>query len=159
MPTRNSYRSTTRNFDEWLYQKRRLPEIALRGLENESKTDEPANRKRPPLEIDQVKNLWTATRTSKSVVQGYDGFTRYMLYLTAAATGFRVLEISSLVPESFELGSDFPMVKVKAAFTKNKNEANQPLPQYLVPVFQDWLVDKPGGSPLFPKLATKRRLR
>ena len=72
------------------------------------------------------------------------------LYLTACATGFRVSELASMTPESFDLDGDTPTATVQASCTKNRKEAVQPLPAGRGQGLRDYLADKPAGVPLWP---------
>lgn len=156
MRTRNSYRQVAKTFDLWLYQKRRQPELALRGLTKEKDKTYVPSRQRPPLNMAEIRKLWESTRKSNAVVEGFVGLTRFMLYVVAAATGLRVRELASLTPRSFWLGDQYPEVVVEARFTKNGREARQPVALYLVPVFKKWLAELPLGQPVFPGLVGKK---
>src|ERR1043165_4714478 len=72
-----------------------------------------------------------------------------MLYLTACATGFRVSELASMTPESFNLDGDAPTATVEASCTKNRREAVQPLPIDVATVLRPWLATKPAGEPVW----------
>src|SRR5262249_14011322 len=75
---------------------------------------------------------------------------RYMIYLTAAATGFRTSELASLTPETFDLDGETPTATVQAACAKNRREAAQPLPLNVARSLRDYLAGKPAGEPVWP---------
>lgn len=157
MRTRNFYRSTAHTFDRWLYEKKRQLELAMRGLKKEFNKAYVPSRTRKPLEWDGLVKLWETARDSERTIEGYAGHMRYMLYMTAAATGFRRSELQQLTPESILLDCGEPGITRPGQITKNGDDVDlQNLPDYLVPVFRDWLADKPAGEPLFPDVEKKK---
>lgn len=102
------------------------------------------------LTNEQVAALIVATetakdRTRKCNIRSKD---RAMMYRIAFATGFRVKELKSLKPESFDLiGST---VTVEAAMSKRKRRDVQDLPASLAGLLGPWLGTKTKGRHLFP---------
>jgi integrase len=75
---------------------------------------------------------------------------RAALYLTAIGSGLRALkELRPLTPEAFDLKGNPPTVTAKAAYTKNKREAVQPIPGWLVDRLRPWLAHKAPRMPVF----------
>src|SRR5262249_9131549 len=64
--------------------------------------------------------------------------------------GFRVSELASLTPESFDLDCETPTATVQASCTKNKKLAIQPLPLNVARSLAEYLRDKPTGVPVWP---------
>jgi hypothetical protein len=54
------------------------------------------------------------------------------------------------MPESFDLDSEPPTARVKAAYTKNRREAIQPLPRDVAEALREYLAAKAAGSPVWP---------
>src|SRR5262249_48254080 len=70
--------------------------------------------------------------------------------LVAIGSGLRAMkELKPLTPEAFDLDGDPPKVTAEAAYTKNKREAVQPIPDSLVDRLRPWLVQKALGKPVF----------
>jgi integrase len=84
-----------------------------------------------------------------------------MCYRLALSTGFRVKELRSLTPESFNLDGDTPIVIVAAAYSKHRREDRQPIRADVADVLRPWLAGKPAGMRLFGRLpgGTARMLR
>jgi hypothetical protein len=81
-----------------------------------------------------------------------------LLYAVAASTGFRRDELGSLTPASFRLDADPPTIVCEAGYTKNHEEAEQPIPDTLVGVLRPWLASKAPGKPVFHPLSQKTGL-
>ena len=75
---------------------------------------------------------------------------RAVLYLVAAASGFRAGELQVLTPECFDLDGDPPTVTVKAAYSKRRRDDAQPIPTSVAEQLRPWLAAKPSGKPIFP---------
>jgi hypothetical protein len=73
-----------------------------------------------------------------------------MAYRTAAGTGFRAEELRSLTPESFRLDRPDPSIFLKAAATKNRKPADQPITRELARTLREWLRGQPAGQSVFP---------
>ncbi len=80
------------------------------------------------------------------------------MYQIAAGTGFRANEIRSLTPENFLLDRDDPVVRVNAAYAKDRKEVDQPIRQDLALLLSNWLKGKTAGLPVFPKLTKHTNL-
>ena len=76
---------------------------------------------------------------------------RALCYRLAVSTGLRYSEIKSIMPCSFSgLDGAQPTVTVRAGYTKNGQEATQPLPPELAADLLVWLSGKPSGQAVFP---------
>jgi integrase len=93
--------------------------------------------------------LIRATRPAETF-RGLSGYDRAMLYLVASYTGLRAQELSSLTAASFDLDSDQPTVRVRAGYTKNRDEASLPLRPDLVGMLRPYLMDRVPGAPVWP---------
>jgi len=104
---------------------------------------------RRELEVEELRRVLDAARTSAQVFRGLTGPDRYHLYATACGTGFRASALASLTPESFELDADVPVVTLPARHAKNRRTKVQPLPADLVELLRVYLADKPAGRPIW----------
>jgi Phage integrase family len=105
---------------------------------------------RMPLTAGEVRSIIAAALASGEVFRGLTGQDRAALYATAAGTGFRAAELSSLTPEAFELVATPPTVTLAAGDAKNRTTAVQPLPPALAAVLGGYLAGKPAGCPVWP---------
>jgi integrase len=81
---------------------------------------------------------------------GWWGRDRGALVRVMTGTGLRVNECRSLTPESFRLMGGPPFVTVEAAYTKNRQPVEQPIPARDVVELALWLKYKTAGKPVFP---------
>jgi integrase len=147
--TSNGYTLAIKGFAKWLVRDRRMaadPLVSLSCLN--AKLD--VRHGRRALPEDELRTLLTAARDSTVAVEGLTGVDRGWLYAVAMAAGFRASELASLAPESFRLGADPPLVIVRAAYTKNRQQAEQPLPPDLAAALGPYLDGKPAGLPVWP---------
>lgn len=148
--TANEYLAAAKGFTRWLWRDRRIvadPLACLSKLANGAADVRHACRDYSP---DELRRLLETTRQSARPFRHLRGVDRFMIYLTAAATGFRTSELASMTPASFDLDGDTPTATVQAACTKNRREAVQPLPLDVATVLKDYLRDKPAGQHVWP---------
>jgi hypothetical protein len=81
-----------------------------------------------------------------------------MLYLFALSTGLRASELASLKPESIQLQTHPPTVRVHAAYSKRRRSDQLPLPSALIESAKDWLSGKKPGQPLWAGKWAQRKL-
>lgn len=145
--TCNAYLTAIKGFTRWLWQDGRTTSDELAHLTkyNEA-TDQ--RRVRRALDARDLIKLFQAAESGPDVL-GMNGPDRSMLYRVAAGTGFRASELGSLIPESFRLDVDPPVVEVLAASTKNGKAAPQIIPAELADVLRGWVAEKPPGHPVF----------
>ena len=86
---------------------------------------------------------------NRAVVIGMSGTDRAILYQLAVGTTFRVGELRSLLPESFDLDAEQPTVTVEAAYSKRRRRDVQSIRRDLAERLQAWLNDKGPGKPVF----------
>jgi integrase len=105
-------------------------------------------RKRKSLTMEEAALLIDVTRTEprRSKINGPD---RAILYAVAAGTGFRLGELQSLTPESFDLDSSPPTISCESAYTKNGKAAIQPIRPELAEMLRPWLAGRTPGEPVF----------
>jgi integrase len=77
---------------------------------------------------------------------------RAMLYRVALGTGFRLSELRSLTPESFDLDADPPTVTVEAAYSKRRRQDEQPIRRDLAELLRGWLRARKPGERLWGQL-------
>ncbi len=78
------------------------------------------------------------------------GPARAMLYRVALNTGYRVKELASLTPDSFDLDAKTPAIVLAAEFTKNRCEAVQPISTVLADALRPFLAACPKQLPVWP---------
>ena len=124
-------------FCYWLM-KDRNPLARIGYAVKDSETRHP----RRPLNAEEFARLVAAAEASPRPVESIAGKDRATLYVLAAWTGYRRGELGSLTRRSFNLDSDEPTVHVKAAYTKDGEEADIPLHASIVPWIREWLAEK-----------------
>jgi integrase len=147
--TSNYYQRDTKAFLRWLVKDGRTgtnPLAHLSGLN--ARTD--VRRERRALTADELAGLLTAAGNSPEAFEDLTGADRRMLYATAMATGFRVSELASLTPSSFDLAALPPTATVQAAYAKNRKLAVQPLPADVAEALRGYLAGRPADQPLWP---------
>ncbi|MDZ4683592.1 MAG: site-specific integrase [Planctomycetaceae bacterium] len=136
--TSNYYLAALKQFGKWLVQGRRSPSNPWGHLQKSKVTS--LKRVRRAASIDELHKLLVATYDGKPFrLPGPD---RAMLYVVAIQTGLRASELASLTVESFDLGGHRPVVRVAAAYSKNRKEVVQPLPISLADQLLPWLEAK-----------------
>jgi integrase len=156
--TSNGYFRAMRTFCRWLVRTKRVAENPVADLSCMKVTEADRKRRRRPLGDEELILLLVAARKSPEPFMGLSGPDRAMLYLVAANTGLRASELASLTPESFELDAAQPVVRCRAGYTKNGEEAELPLRQDMVATLREWLANKPAGEPVWPgKWAREQR--
>ena len=157
LSTSNGYFRAVRTFCRWLVRTKRILENPVAGLSCVKVTEADRKRRRRPLSDEEFSRLFVATRNSVEPFMGLSGHDRAMLYLVAANTGLRASELASLTPESFELDAAQQVVRCRAGYTKNGEEAELPLRQDVAATLRDWLANKPAGESVWPgKWASQR---
>jgi integrase len=151
--TSNHYLTTIKGFSRWLQKHRRTPENLLVSLDPANAKTDPRLVRRPLSEAELRKLV--GTTMAAPPWRGMAGPDRAMLYRIGAATGFRRSELATLRPESFHLDADVPTIVVEAAYTKNGQLAEQPIPPSLVSILRPWLARRPSGRLVFDPLPEK----
>ncbi len=154
-------------FSRWLAMHGRLaadPLASVRLL-NE-RTDR--RRVRRALTDDEIRALLDATRLAGAVVSipkryrregvvrtGERRHTipdRATLYALALGTGFRLSELRSLTPRSFNLDADTPTVTVEASYSKRRRRDEQPIRHDLADELRAFLAGRDPSRRLWPDL-------
>ena len=94
--------------------------------------------------------MLAAASASAAVFRGLTGRDRAALYSVAMTTGFRVAELASLTPSSFDLAAEPATATVEAAYSKNRRESVQPLPADVAAALRDYLDGRPAAAPVWP---------
>jgi integrase len=153
--TSNGYVAAVRGFSRWLVGKERTDRDRLVSL-SRLNADTDRRHERRALAEAELHGLLTAAQASAVPVEGLTGLDRSMLYATAMATGFRASELGSLYPRSFDLAAArLATATVKAACSKNRKTAVQPLPPDVAAALRGYLAGKPAGRPVWPGTWTK----
>jgi integrase len=143
----NGYMVAIKSFSIWLEADDRTPKYSLKKLSTLNvKTDR--RRVRRALTHDESARLVRAAGTGPKVF-GLSGPDRAVLYALALGTGFRADELRTLTPERFALDSDPPTVTASACYTKNGEEAVQPIAMGLADQLRPWLALRAPGTPVF----------
>ena len=145
--TCNAYITALKSFTRWLWVDGRSATDELAHL---TKYNEEADRRlvRRSLKAEGLIRLIQTAESGPDVL-GMSGPERAMLYRLVSGTGFRASELGSLIPESFKLDADPPVIEVQAGYTKNGKIASQVIRPELADVLRPWLAQKPLVLPVF----------
>lgn len=147
--TRNHYLVACKSFSRWLWKEGVLPSDRLIGLSRWNAEPFRVMRRRA-LAFDELCRLIRATESSPRDFRGLSGYDRAALYLLASYSGLRVSELASLTKEDLSL-DQFPVVTIRAAYSKHKRQDTLPLPQDVAEYLKGWLEKKTLSTPkLFP---------
>lgn len=137
-----------KQFCRWLHRKRKVLQYdPLAGVDLPSQAT--VNRRRA-IGPEELARLIDAANASGDTFRGLTGPERVSLYLTAGATGLRVSELAALTPAHFDLDADVPVVRLPGANTKNKKDAEQPIPSAVATRLRLMLDARGPGEPLWP---------
>ena len=147
--TSNGYLRAMKGFSRWLHKTERIERDRLVSL---SRLNEKTDRRheRRALDETELRALLVATVQSAGIFDGLAGTDRHMLYAVAMTTGFRAKELVILSPSSFDLEADGSTVTTKAANSKNRREAVQPLPPDVVNALRGYLAGRAACLPVWP---------
>jgi len=148
--TANHYLTAVKGFSRWLWRERRINADPLAGLARLAIAETDIRHARRELSADECAFFFATVQASERSFRYLTGSDRFALYLTAAGTGLRAAELASLTPASFDLDTTPPMVRVQAAYAKNRKQAGLPLPAELADVLRDYLAGKPTDTPVWP---------
>lgn len=146
--TINHYIAAVRAFFAWMVRAKRFGADPLETLSLVNAATD-VRRARRELDADELRRLFVATRASERFFRGLAGEDRYFLYLTAAATGFRVRALANLTPADFDLAAASPCVMLGARFNKSKKAKVQPLPADVAAALAGYLASKTKGTPVW----------
>jgi integrase len=149
--TSNHYLRAIKQFARWLVLDRRHNDNVLAHLSTMN-VEADRRRIRRPLTPAEFERL-IGSALSGPVLRKMGGRDRAMLYIVAAYTGYRVSEICSVTPRSFDLETDPPTLKVQAGYSKRRRWDVVPLRSDFAKGFKEWFASKgqlDPDSPLFP---------
>ena len=143
--TSNGYLGAVKGFSRWLLEKERTDRDRLVSALAAERQHGPATRAWT-LDEGELNRLVASAWDSGVMFEGLNGVDRAMIYLLAMTTGLRASELASMTPSRFDLATDRPTATVREAYTKNHNEAEQPLPADVAEAFRDYLRGRPAGE-------------
>ncbi len=135
--TSNHYLTRLRSFVRWAVDHRRLAFDPLTTLKPLNVKLDPRHA-RSVLSRDEFETLIRSTMAS-GVFRKLTGEDRAMLYVTAAYTGLRASELASLTVGSIVIDERQATIHVKAAHTKNREKAAQPIHPHLAKLLRAYL--------------------
>ncbi len=152
--TCNFYLKALKAFCQWCVRDRRMQDNPLVHVQG-GNVKEDRRHDRRALQPEELRELLEVTALQPTRY-GMTGPDRALLYRVAVETGFRLNELRSLTPESFELG-DSPTITVAAGYSKRGNTDVQPIRTELADILRPWLSSRPNGQPVFsiPEKAAK----
>jgi integrase len=152
--TMNNYVQKIKSFSRWLWETKRAKEYTLAKLETKVPKKHERKRIRRRMTDQEVLALISAAQRGP-FVRGLSGPDRAMVYRLAHGTGFRAKELRTLTPERFRLDDDPPTVTVLACYSKNGQEAVQPIAESLAIELKPWLATKAPGRSVFEGMSPK----
>lgn len=145
--TIHHYISNAKQFSRWLLRDGRAKTDPLAFM-TKPNPDTDRRHERRALTADELARLFAATRGGK-MAGGLAPLDREALYRIAAGTGFRLSELRSLTPESFDLDAEPPTVTIEAGYSKRRRRDVQPIRRDLAETIRGWLDGKPPRLPMF----------
>jgi integrase len=149
--TMNIYTQRLKSFSKWLWETDRAKQHALVKLRSRAPKLHERHRIRRRLTDAEVLAIIQAAERG-GIVRGISGPDRAVLYRLAHGTGFRSSELRSLTPECFRLDDNPPTVTVHGCYTKNREQAVQPIAESLAELLGPWLAGKAPKTPVFGRL-------
>jgi integrase len=147
-------RLRSHGFSRWLVRERRAADDPLAVLARlNAKSDR--RHARRALHEAELRALLAAAGTNAARFGELMGADRAMLYALAMTTGYRASELASLCPPAFDLaggdeaGETGSTVTVRAGYTKNRQEAAQPLPIDVAEALRVYLDGRPVNQPVW----------
>jgi integrase len=128
--TTNLYLEALKAFCNWLVRNGRAPSNPVAFLRKQNVRVD-IRHKRRALSNDESKSLINFTMNDASRM-GMPGPERALLYQTALQTGFRASELRTLTVGACLLNETVPVLVIKAAYSKHREEDRQPIPSELV---------------------------
>lgn len=145
--TIHHYISNAKQFSRWLLRDGRAKTDPLAFM-TKPNPDTDRRHERRALSADELARLFAATREGKTA-GGLSPVDREALYRIAAGTGFRLSELRSLTPESFDLDAEPPTVTIEAGYSKRRRRDVQPIRRDLAETIREWLDGKPARVAMF----------
>jgi len=156
--TTNDWLQAIRQFCRWMVANGRMErDPFLRLKPGNAKTD--VRLRRGEFTEKECRTLIATAESSREVFRGLAGPARAMLYRVALNTGYRVSELASLIPNSFDLDARTPAIVLGAEYTKNRSEAVQPISDDLAALLRPFLAKHPAQQPVWPGSWVERAAR
>jgi site-specific recombinase XerC len=146
--TCNATLRSVKTFMSWLERESRVRENVLRHLSGFNANTDRRRQRRALTDVELSRLINVANKGP--IVLGICGVDRAMAYDVATGSGFRADEMQSLIVPSFVLDADPPIITVSAAYTKNGEEAPQPIRRDLAERLRPWLASKDPEKPALP---------
>lgn len=145
--TRNHYITTAKQFGTFLVRERVFAGNPVGSLEK-------GNAQRDRRHVRRSASVDEFNRMVAAAADGRTEFTvspadRVALYLTAVASGLRIVECSRLRPGMFQLG-DRPAISLPAVASKRGRADHQLLPDWYVPFITQYLAGRPADAAIWP---------
>ncbi len=146
--TCNSHLRSVKSFTRWLWKERRAADDALAGL---SQFNEATDRRHVRRELTPDELAYLLAHVERTPKENFrlSGPVRATAYRVALGTGFRVKELRTLTPASFDLDAAPPTVTVAAAYSKRRRRDEQPIRPDLAELLRPWLAGRPQDERLF----------
>jgi len=147
--TTNDWLQAIRQFCRWMVANGRMERDPFTRLKpGNVKAD--VRLRRGEFADGECRKLIATAHESLEDFRGIFGPARAMLYRVALNTGYRVKELASLTPDSFDLDAKMPAIVLAAEFTKNRCEAVQPISTELADALRPFLAACPKQLPAWP---------
>jgi len=151
--TRNAYLTAVKGFCTWAVRVGRLASSPVSRIEPVRAPDEET---RGAFTVEEMLRLLEAA--AKAPVRfGMRGTERALLYRVAVETGYRAGELRSLTKESFDLDTDRPTVRLRAASSKGRRRSVLPLRPDTASLLRAHLASKLPTAPAFHNMPDFRR--
>jgi integrase len=102
------------------------------------------------MSLDEFQRLLAAARQRTRPNMKIPGPRREVFYLLLASTGFRIRELGSVKPDSFDVVDGDLTISLEAARAKNRKRARRVIPQEIRGAVTALLKETPQGERLFP---------
>ena len=147
--TANSYLRAVKSFSNWLRKDKRTPDDALMSLKAYNAKEHKARHARRDVTPEELEYLLWFVEQYTTPTHRMPGPDRAVLYRVALGTGYRVNELRSLTPASFDLQADPPTITVEAAYSKRRRRDEQPIRTDLAVLLRLWLADRKTDERVF----------
>lgn len=137
-----------KGFSRWLHRDGRTADDPLIALSVPSPETDRRRIRRALTDNEQSRLIEAAENGSP--FESVSGKDRAMLYRVALGTGFRIAELASLTPESFDLVANPPTATVGAGYSKRRRKDVQPIRPELAAALSVWIAGKAPRARIWP---------
>ena len=136
-----------RQFAHWLVKRKLIATNPFTGIEG---WNVKADRRHDRRELSEYELAALLTTTENEGLErwGLSATDRVMLYRVALSTGYRASELAALKREDVDIGAE--VITLGGRYTKNGQDAVQPITPDLHNTLAPWLKKRPKGAPLWP---------